>query len=156
MLLALSWAATSAWMTTKGNFDDMSLVNAKLFPKLSVRPWRRISPADPAGQASPNAVVQTRVANSSNDAMVRQGSPLANAQGALDVLRSTANYLALEGLAPARHSQPPIRTHWPSALASARKAMPRSCVVARISSMRPGPKNSVSNSFRMKTTDQGS
>ena len=36
MLLDLSCAATSARMTTKGNFDDMSFVNAKLFPKLSV------------------------------------------------------------------------------------------------------------------------
>ena len=69
MLLDLSCAATSA-RTTKGNFDDINFVSAKLFPRLSDNPWSLTSPDAPAGHAPPKATMHTSVAKSSKDAMV--------------------------------------------------------------------------------------
>ena len=72
--------------------------------------------------------------------MVQKGSPREKAHGALTLFRSTENQRAFAGDAPRRHSQPPSRTHCPSALASALKAMPRFAATGLICETRPSPR----------------
>ena len=56
--------------------------------------------------------------------MVRNGSPRLYAQGAFVLVSLTAYHRASWAVRPPAHSQPPIRTSSPSALASARNAIP--------------------------------
>ena len=78
MLCDRNWAATSARMTTKGNFEVISFETANGLPKLSVIPWGNTSPLAPSGHASPKMTMHKRVANNSREAMVLKGSPRDN------------------------------------------------------------------------------
>ena len=69
--------------------------------------------------------------------------------------RVTENHLAVAGLAPWRHSQPPTTTSWPSAFASALKAMPSSATMALTRSTRPSFSSSDERKERRKHTDHG-
>ena len=106
-------------------------------PLLSVPHERAITAEDSplAGAGGTSTIKPTNDPSSSRLAMVRKGSPRANANGAVARVSSSENQGAALVFLPSWESQPPITTLSPSAFASIRKTSP-SCSIPAICKLR--------------------
>ncbi|CAE8639614.1 unnamed protein product [Polarella glacialis] len=118
-------AAISIKTQTSGYFVVCSLATTNLLPRLSVEPPSVKSALGSSAFTGPGtrrkATRQHKVASNSSVAIVLKGSPASKTQGAFSRVITSLNHLAVPTSSESKHSQPPILTSSPSALASALK-----------------------------------
>ena len=117
-----SWQASSITTMDKGYLQDINFCKTKVLPRLSVTAvmvtWALL-PFHSAPGA--NSITAINTATNSKEDIVRKGSPLTYAHGAVLRVNSTLNHLASDNSRWAKDSQPPTTIFSPSALASIRK-----------------------------------